>query len=119
MYPGVSPRGIYMLMSGVTSSRPVDLFNINTIYVYSDIGQYQLIGDTQAPLLGILPVEGSHKQQRFWSFAPAYYVPVNKSYITTIEIQLCTDIGDKIPFDTDSCVVTRLHFRRKAPWFGI
>ena len=90
-----------------------------SMYIYSDICDYQLVGDTQAPLLGILPISGDHKEQRYWSFVPPYYIGVTKAYVSEIELRLCTDTGDLVPFTKDSLVVARLHFRKKAPWAGI
>ncbi len=112
-------RGVHTIMNGTGANPAEKLEQLNTIYVYSDIAQYQQIGGTQAPLLGLLPVEGETNQQKFWSFVPPYYIPVIKSYMSTIEIQLCNDIGDNIQFAPESHVVTRLHFRRKNPWVGI
>ena len=90
-----------------------------SMYIYSDICDYQLVGDSQAPLLGILPIDGQHKQQRYWSFVPPYYIGVTRAFLSEIELRICTDTGDLLPFTSDSTVVVRIHFRKKSPWMGI
>ena len=84
-----------------------------SMYIYSDIVKYQTVGDTEAPLLGVLPLQGQHNKQNFWSFNPLHYIPVNKSNTNTIHIKICTDTGDEFPFQKSGQVVCRLHFRRK------
>ena len=105
--------------AGEQSQEASRLENPTSMYIYSDICEYQLVGDSQAPLLGILPIDGQHKQQRYWSFVPPYYIGVTKSYLSEIELRICTDTGDLVPFTSDSAVVVRIHFRKKAAWMGI
>lgn len=93
---------------------------VSSMYVYSDLIKYQLVGDTEAPLLGIVPLtnEGSGAQE-YYSFNPPYYIPLAKSYFDTIEIQINTDWGDPFPFTDlqNGKVACRLHFRRKPSQF--
>ena len=59
-------ESMYAAMSSSSKSEPASSLEIRTsMYIYSDICEYQLVGDTQAPLLGILPIDGVYKQQRF------------------------------------------------------
>jgi hypothetical protein len=85
----------------------------NTIYVYSDVIKYQIVGDIQAPLIGTVPVQGKRGEQVYWSFSPAYYIPINKTAISTIELRLCNETGDLVPFDEGSDVLCKMHFRRR------
>ena len=97
--------------------RKPQIDEFSTIYLYTDIIKYQIVGDTQAPLLGTLPVQGKHGEQVYWSFNTNYYMPVNKTSISTIEVRLCNETGDLIPFDPTSTTVCKLHFRRRrGPW---
>ncbi len=105
--------------AGEQSQEASRLENPTSMYIYSDICEYQLIGDSQAPLLGILPIDGQHKQQRYWSFVPPYYIGVTRAFLSEIELRICTDTGDLLPFTSDSTVVVRIHFRKKSPWMGI
>ena len=94
-----------------------NLENLSTMYIYCDVIKYQIVGDTQAPLLATLPVQGAPTEQIYWGFNPPYYIPVNQKTITSIEIKICTDTGEVIPFDITGRVVCNLHFRRdRTPW---
>ena len=86
---------------------------LQSMYIYTDIIKYQLVGDLESPLLGVLPVKGEYKEQAFWYFSPPYYVPLNQSELDTINIQLRTDTGDPFPLHPNGKVIVRLHFRRK------
>ena len=95
------------------SDQPPEFDTLKSMYIYSDIIKYQMVGDVQAPLLGILPVQGRYREQVFWHFTPPYYIPVSKNHIETIEIRLCTDTGEVFPILGNGKVISRLHFRRK------
>ena len=86
---------------------------ITSIYVYSDQTKYQTVGDSQVPLIGVFPVQGKDGDQLYWSFNPPYYIPVSTSTMASINIHLCDDRGDDIPFQKEGKVVVRLHFRRR------
>ena len=81
------------------------------MFVYSDIVELSLVGDTQAALLGSLPIQSQFGEQAFWSFNPPYYVRLREKHITTITIQLCDDTGEAFPIE-DVKVMCRLNFRR-------
>ena len=87
--------------------------NIHSIIVYSDIINYQLVGDTEAPLFGTAPILGKRDEIITYVFNPTYYYPVSRANISEIEIQLNTENGDPFPFTPTSKVVLRLHFRKK------
>ena len=110
-YPeGVKLKAYLLKVIGTTKPR---LDVVNSLYVYSDIGKYQAVGDVEAPLLGIVPVQGAPGARLYWSFNPLCYLPVNKTYIQEIEMRLCTDEGDAVPFAAGSDnVVCCLRFRK-------
>ena len=107
---------------------------ISSIFVYSNLVRYQMVGDTEAPLLGIVPITtsagarlGLEANQQYYSFNPPYYIPVLKNQFDTIEIQLNTDWGAPFPFASDDAAVgddtvdapnskvfCRLDFRKRA-----
>lgn len=89
--------------------------NFSSIFIYSDIARYQLVGDIQAPLLAVVPVKGEDGTQQDWTFNPPYYIPVNKRSIETIEIKLANEFGEEIPFLPGGLAIIRLNFRRKRP----
>ena len=104
------------------SQRPCSLEYLSSLYVYSDLARYQLIGDTQAPLLGIVPIQGSDDDNRYFSgdqqyyaFNPAYYIPLVRNSFDIIELEFKTDWDHPFPFadDANSRVVCRLNFRKR------
>ena len=97
----------------IADRNPCTFLNIHSIYVYSDIINYQLVGDTEAPLFGTVPILGNRDQIITYVFNPTYYYPVSRANISEIEIQLNTENGDPFPFTQTSKVVLRLHFRKK------
>ena len=100
----------YMLY-GFGESEPF-LEDISTMYIYSDLIEYQLVGDTQVPLMGVFPIQGEHGKQLYWNFNPPYYIPVTRAHIPDIEIQLSTSTAKLVEI-TDGDVICRLHFRKK------
>ena len=87
------------------------LKRLSTMFVYSDIVELSLIGDTQAASLGFLPIQSKFGDQAYWSFNPPYYVRLREKHITTITIQLCDDTGKEFPI-ANGKVLCRLNFRR-------
>ena len=84
-----------------------------SMYIYTDMIEHIMVGDTLAPLLrtNYLPY-ATHGSTLNNVFNPAYYMPLNKSVINVIEIDIRTDSGDPFPLDPSSKLVLTLHFRR-------
>ena len=76
-------------------------------YIYTDIIQYQLVGDTQAPLLRIVPSEVPWQQ-----ITQPYYFRLNCQLLQSINIRICDAEGEEIDFAPTARVVCVLHFRR-------
>ncbi len=91
---------------------------IDSIYVYSDIVEPQLVGDTMAPLLGIVPLKTTKcSSHQFFTFTSPIYLPICKQQFSTIQIRLRTARGKPIPFPENSTnVVCTLHLRRYNPF---
>lgn len=98
-----------------TITQKAHLNNQNSMNVYCDIIKYQIVGDTQAPLLATLPVHGNPNEEFYWPFFPPYYISLNQNNISSIEIKICTESGDPFPFDKSGRVVCKLHFKRHRP----
>ena len=41
---------------------------LQSIFVYSDIVDYQIVGNTMATLMGVLPTKGAFKEPQSWQF---------------------------------------------------
>lgn len=84
------------------------------MYVYCDLIEPQMIGDTTAPLLKIINIDrdnyihGAHKTVHFTS---PHYVPVMKGTFETIDIDLREHTGKKASFIFGTSYV-KLHFKR-------
>lgn len=89
-----------------------------TLYVYSDIVEMQLVGDVQAPLLRTVNITEEERALTVCkSFSNPHYLPVTRSHLDTIEIDIRDDAGKKVPFEFGKSIV-KLHFRqRKSPYF--
>lgn len=96
--------------------------NINlgmySLYVYCDLVQSQLVGDTQVPLLRIVPIEGKHGDVITRTYQSPQYLPVSRKNFESIEVDIKDDTGENIPFESGKSVIT-LHFRLKqSPYFN-
>jgi hypothetical protein len=86
--------------------------NINSLYIYSDILEYQYVGDVYAPLLRVVTVENKNNVYVDSIYDSPHYVPVLRNNIETIDIDIRSDNGNQILFQTGK-VLVKLHFRRK------
>lgn len=87
---------------------------INYLYVYSSISDFVRIGDTEAPLLAVIPFnpERCNNLLREKTFKVPMYVPVIRNPISQIDIALYDGAGELIPFVTGAVTSVRLHFRQ-------
>ena len=87
---------------------------IHYLYVYSSVSDYIRIGDTEAPLLAIIPfnheVCSDLLQEK--TFKTPMYVPVIQNPISQIDIAIYDGAGELVPFATDAVSSLRLHFRQ-------
>lgn len=85
---------------------------IDSIYVYCDLVEHQLVGDTQVPLLRIVPVKGNIGESITKTFNHIQYLAVRGGEaIQTVEIEMRDDIGRPITFENGRVVVV-LHLRK-------
>ncbi len=115
-------RTVYFLTGNSGTSmlrKPIHMYDgsIDTIYIYSDIVQPQLVGDVVSPLLGIVPVKTARGSRQVFTFKSPTYLPVSKQDFSSIHVKLRTPKGKPIPFPENSTnVVCMLHFRRYNPY---
>ena len=89
--------------------------NAHSLYIYSSIVDHQIVGDTAAPLLRVVcPDADKLGQTVSEKYIKPYYLPINTSYIDTIDIQIRTTTGHLFPFISGSPVVVSLHFRQRG-----
>lgn len=87
-------------------------------YVYCDLVEPQIVGDTVAPLLQIVNLNLTncrHGTQQSTLFNSPHYVPVLKNRFQEVEIDLRDSMGNPLPFQFGtSCV--KLHLRKTDRW---
>lgn len=98
------------------STMNLNLGKPHHIFVYCDIIDAQIVGDTVAPLLRM--VNTNHSKHSFGdevtaSFRTLQYVPVLRREFSTMEIDLRSNTGLPIPFQTGTSSVL-LHFKRRS-----
>lgn len=82
----------------------------NTLYVYTDIVDHQVVGDAYVPLLRFIPVQGKSGDFVNNIYDKPHYIPVNKHHIDTITVEIKTDQNKNVPFRFGK-VIVKLHFR--------
>ena len=92
--------------------RVINLRPVQSMFIYTDIIEYNVVGDIRAPLLRIVNVDGEYGQTVTKTFVAPHYVPLKQKAVNTIEIDIRDDTGRFIPF-MDGKVVAKLHFRRR------
>ena len=89
----------------------VDLALTSSIYVYCDIAEPQIVGNTNAKLLRTIPVQGKLGDDVYMSFTNILHVGVQLKSFEDIQVLLRTDTGNPVPFERGNVVIT-LHFRK-------
>lgn len=87
---------------------------INYFQIYSNIGVDVRVGDTEAPLLAMIPYnpkDCSVLSERH--FKKLHYINLKSNYIPQIDISVYDDAGALVPFHKDAITSLTLHFRRK------
>jgi hypothetical protein len=87
---------------------------IQFLYIYSNIGENVRIGDTEAPLLGIVPFSKTDNHSILMEkiFKSPMYIKVSRDRISQIDIGVYDGAGHLVPFTYDAITTLRLHFRQ-------
>ena len=83
------------------------------LYVYTDIIQSQLVGDVREPLLRVVPVKSRYGDTTCVIYERSNFLPPRRSNIQTMEINVRSDTGELVSFESGKLIVT-LVFRRKS-----
>lgn len=95
-------------------ANPEGLADVRSIFLYSDVSGYQIVGDEKAPLIGVVPVIVKDGERTHWTFSPPYYSRVATNSFKSVRIWLTDHCGEEVKFSNASdFIVTRLHFRKK------
>lgn len=100
------------------TAKASDIFSltrrINYLYIYSNVSEYIRIGDTEAPLLAIIPFnsQGCVNRLQEKTFKNPMYVSVISNPISQIDIAIYDGAGQQIPFAAGAVTSLRLHFQQ-------
>ena len=83
-----------------------------SLYVYTNVVESRVVGDSLVPLLRIVPIQGEHGHMISRHFEHVQYLPLLRKEFGTIEIDIRDDTGHAVPFECGKVTVT-LHFRRR------
>lgn len=84
------------------------------LFLYCDIISPQIVGDVMASLMRIIPLDPSkyiYGANKMHVFSPPHYLPVTRREFDTIEIDIRSSTGEKIPFQFGTSYI-KLHFLR-------
>lgn len=84
---------------------------LHCVYIYCDIVEQVIVGDSLAPLLKAIPVI-TQKNFVHCIFENYTYVPIQKKDFDTIQIELYDDFGREIKFESGKLYIT-LNFIKK------
>jgi len=111
-------RYVNGLRREIKAKKPLYLSaKIDNVYIYCDLLEHVMVGDTKTPLLRIVnrktDVRQPYDSMEHVTFNPVQYVPLQKKCFDTVTIQLMTDFGQPMPFVPGKSLVV-LEFRRMA-----
>jgi len=92
---------------------PSSISTLNTIYVYIDIINMGIVGDTTARLLDIVPVDYKVRGMTAHRVERPRYKPLERRMISEVLVHLRDNEGQFIRF-LEGTVVLKLHFRKRG-----
>ena len=102
-------------MGTAKARKEADLnMDLHSFYVYTDIVEVQMVGDSKVPLIRIVLVETTATGIVMKTFLSPQYIPVSRKQFNTIEMYRRLHTGELFPFATGHLLVT-LHFRQTRP----
>jgi hypothetical protein len=108
-------RWVRLFPSGYVTDYPPDLTaGFNTLFIYCNLIEPQIVGNALTPLLRTVAIEG--KQGDFVSsiFPSPHYVKVQTKTFDTVDIAVKNDQGQDVRFNYGK-VIVKLHLRRVKP----
>lgn len=98
--------------SDLISKYPPDLTaGFNTLYIYCNLIESQVVGNSLAPLLRTVTIEGGHGDFLSKIFLSPHYVKLRTKTFDSVETQIKTDTGEAVTFRFGK-VILKLHLRK-------
>ena len=95
-----SAASIIRINNPLPQIKKLNLQTLDNVFVYTDIIEQSLIGESQANLLGYYPIKSHFEKTGYWCFNPPYDYKVIKNFIDTISIKLTRMIGELFYLET-------------------
>ncbi len=97
----------------VFGTYPPDLTSgFNTLYVYCDLIQPQIVGNILAPLLRTVAVSGEFGKTVDKIFLEPHYLPLRNKRFDTVQLSIKSDQNESVKFNFGKSII-KLHLRRK------
>lgn len=110
MIPATADNDTYNSQNRIPHTVDLNLGQ-NAIFVYSDIIENdRVLGSTLSPLLSMVPFEGEHGTQVHFEPKHIEYCAPRYNVVDEVGIQLLTDTGEKVKFNSGKVYVT-LHIK--------
>ena len=107
------------VLSKTSGQFPIDLTGgCNTIFVYCNLVQNEILGDSRTALLRAIPLTkrpatgNNHQQQNYCTFGNLQWRRVVKSCIESFSVSLRYETGHLVPFLSHGRTNLTLHFRQ-------
>jgi len=85
---------------------------INKMFVFGNMCKPIHVGDARVRLLKLVSAQSGKQGYQNITFNNPMYVPVCEQSINSVEITICTDSGDLLPFLPGSVTTVTLHFKK-------
>ena len=89
----------------------------NTLWVYSNLCSYRMVGESHVPLLRVIPIKQNNmvgNELLHESYTSPHYLQVSQNFFQTIDIYISDSRGKPIPFRPGHVIAT-LHFKPFKP----
>ena len=80
----------------------------HTMYVYTDVVESRIVGNSLAPLLRCFPFRGVNGATIYERFTNVHYVPLLYKHFKSIEINIRDDTGRRVSFEYGRVTMTLL-----------
>ncbi len=99
-----------------TSQSYVDISrNVDSLWIYSNIVKPSIVGHSFAPLLRVVPIKSSKRDEaNVITFTHPYYFPLAIHTVSDLEIRIYNTYG-QAPIRFTNDVICLLHFRKRPP----
>ena len=114
--------GVFMSGAGPHFSKfPYEIVRIHTLMIYSDIVEYNIVGDTKAALLRCIPfiskikngyIISTGQYMNYQNFPNFQFKKILKNSFHSIKLELRDSYGEKLPFKSVGVTRAVLVFRK-------